>query len=228
MRSLFLAGLLLWLSACNDPQVDFVQPFPSIGASLTAFAAQHQGVYEPAGDTTYRLAISAHAACREVFQRHQITVGQLDSLNIPMGGRSRGRWYADLRGRYRLRPVRAGRRDSVWLERWLTDTICDLRPGSRQVVRWFKGSYYLNEPLNFFSSPDRWRVQRLLLSGRRLRLQQLGNDTARLVALPPGVVVRTTQTGQTYWLLNPSTPRQERQIARRDDLWETMRELERR
>ena len=221
MRVLYFAGLLLSLAACDDPEIDFARPFPPSAASLTAFPARHQGVYIPGADSSQRLFVTAQVVYEELFSSRQVATRLLDSLQIPAAGRVSGQWYPHPQGRYRLRPVQPEPADSVWLDRWVPDTLCNLRPGGRSVARWFKGAYYLNEPLTFFMSPDRWHVQRLVMSGRQMRLEYLARDTAGLAALPPGVAVRTTQTGRTYWLLNPVTPRQERQIARRDDLWET-------
>ena len=93
-------------------------------------------------------------------------------------------------------------------------------------MRWYRGGYYISrQPAD--SLPDYWRVQRLLMAGRQLRWQTLGNDTLRIAVLPAGVVRRKATGGRPRWFLHPTTRRQERQVAEYAGLWESERELKR-
>lgn len=211
------AGLLL--TACDGPEVDFGHPFPTAAPDLTAFPARHQGRYVAPDDSTRQLYIAEKAMWSAQLWSTQLARHQLDSAKIPPEGRKLNIWQMATDKRYRLRAASA---DSVWLDTWSQDTLCDLGAASASRLRWWRGAYYLSQPAD--DAATYWNVERFVLDGRRLSREALSDDTLRIAVLPPGVVRRLTAGKNPHYLLNPSTRKQERQIANYDGLWTLHRE----
>ena len=219
-RSTWLAGMGLLLIACDDQAVSFGHPFPASAPDITAFPARHQGRYVAPEDSTYELRISAHAIWTAQLSSTRLSRHQLDSLKIPVSGRGWGAWRQLDQQRYRLRAAPA---DSVWLDAWSTDTICNLEADFGGHLRWWHGAYYLSKAIG--NADTYWDVERFVLDGRRLSREGLGNDTLRIAVLPAGVVHRIAATDESpRFQLNPTTRQQERQIASYDGLWTLDRE----
>ncbi len=143
----------------------------------------------------------------------------LDSLKLGGAGEKLGTWHPQQDGGpVRLRP---GQADTLWLDKWTRDTVCALTPDFKGQVRWYRGAYYISKP----GADEHWNVERLLLDGRHMSWQRLGNDTLRIVVLPGGVLRRVSSEGNARWLLMPKNRQQEQQIARYAGLWAPLREM---
>ncbi|MBF9238647.1 hypothetical protein I2I05_14680 [Hymenobacter sp. BT683] len=219
MRLLFLGILALLLTSCEDSQsVYFSQPFLASAPNLKGFPARHQGWYIMPDDSTRRLLITPTMVWSETMWTFATTVQKLDSLKLNDASKKLGIWHPHNTGSVRLRP---GQADTLWLDEWARDTVCALTPDFKGRVRWYRGAYYVSQP----GADEQWNVERLLLDGRRLSWQRLGNDTLRLAVLATGAVRRMGSKDHAYWLLTPRTRRQEQQIARYAGLWVPWREM---
>jgi hypothetical protein len=220
MRQLLLGLFALLLSSCEDSQsVYFAQPFPSSVPNLRAFPARHQAWYLNLTDSTKRLLITPTIIGSETMWTFGTTTQIWDSLKLRGVGEKLGTWYPQQNdGPIRLRP---GRGDTLWVDKWTRDTVCALTPNFKGWVRWYRGAYYISKP----SADEQWHVERLLLDGRHLSWQRLGNDTLRIAVLPAGVVRRLSSEDNVHWLLMPKNPQQEQQIARYGGLWAPLQEM---
>lgn len=215
------AGLLL--TACDGGwEVAFRKPFPRQAADMATFPARHRGVYT-AASPGQSLCIGRTAVWRQELQTEMTTRHYLDSLGYRLRADST---YLDGPTPHYLHLVG---RDSV-RDSWLwTDTIFSIsgeRPGH---LRRFQGRYYLNTTEDAQTdSTEKWQVQRLEITGRHLRWQQLGTDTLRLSALAPGTVRYHRRNGISYFRLAPASVAEARRIGRYEGLWQPAREYDRR
>ncbi|MDQ2770570.1 MAG: hypothetical protein M3Y54_08730 [Bacteroidota bacterium] len=219
---LLFAAVGLLLTACEkNHEVAFVDPFPAQAADLVEFPARHRGMYT-AADPNVSLCIGHSAMWRQELQTQNWSLHQLDSLGYRL--RADSTYLANHTLHYLHRVGADSVRDS-WL--W-TDTVFSIGLQGGHLRR-FQGRYYLSYIEGAQTdTTEKWQVQRLEISGRHLRWQQLGTDTLRLEALVPGTVRYHRRNGISYFRLAPVSAAEARRIGRYAGLWETDGEYDRR
>jgi len=220
---LVLAGLVACESskvedAEFEPRVLFSQPFPQFASDETKFPTRLRGTYLAVHDTTQQLCIDAHAVWAQRIGRTVMSQQELAQEKPEM--RVFDSWQTVKGVRYYLHR-RAD--DSIAGISIMPDTLFHLVPGSGWRLRRFQGGYYLN-----FPDSTRWRLRRLVLTDKTLRLEKVAFDTLRLAVLPPGMLIRPQNPSDFDWLIGPTTRKQTKLLAQSAGLWETLGTYQRR
>lgn len=223
VRAMLSGSTALLLTACDGGwEVAFREPFPRQAADMATFPARHQGVYT-AADAGISLCIGRTAVWRQELQTNMQSRHYFDSLGYHLRTDST---YRDGHELHYLHRVGADSVRDSWL--W-TDTIFSTTGERAGYLRRFQGRYYLNfVEADQTDTTEKWQVQRLEISGRHLRWQQLGTDTLRLNALMPGTVRYHRRNGISYFRLAPASMAEARRIGRYEGLWATTEEYDRR
>jgi hypothetical protein len=223
LRAIIFGAAGLLLTSCDGGwEVAFREPFPAQATDMMEFPARHRGVYT-AADPSLSLCVGRTAVWRQELQTMTESRHYFDSLGYRLRADST---YLDGHTLHYLHQLG---RDSV-RDSWLwTDTVFSIggeRPGH---LRRFQGRYYLNATeAEQTDTTEKWQVQRLDITGRHLRWQQLGTDTLRLNALAPGTVRYHRRNGISYFRLAPASAAETRRIGRYEGLWKPVGEYDRR